>query len=107
MQYAPHRRILFSLTLLVGLVLAYGLQAWHEYALHHHDHCCEDPGGQPASGEEDCTLCDYVFFFDLPESAPDLSVSVQQGQSSLAILTPDSPVPASRLTLSLRGPPAA
>lgn len=84
---------------------AYGLQAWHEYVLHHHDHCCEQDSGEETPSQDDCQLCDFVFYFDLPEEGLQVMRAPAMGRTSLAV-TPSDPLTCrSTARTLLRGPP--
>jgi len=97
-----------SLALLTGLAVAYVLQAWHNPALHHHDPCSHYAGEEHWHGPEShCTLCDFVFVYDLPGEAPPLPEqrTTLLGETSF----PDQGRVTGKPVLgyALRGPPAA
>lgn len=102
----PHR--LVSLALLTGLALAYLLQAWHNPALHHHDPCSHYAGDAHWHEREvHCSLCDFVFVYDLPGDAPELPARAEGFLNEVTFpyfgRVTGKPV----LGYSLRGPPAS
>jgi hypothetical protein len=104
LQRLTHRFV--SLALLMGLVSAYVLQAWHNPALHHHDPCTHYAGQEHWHERElHCTLCDFVFVYDLPGEAPALigQRSLIPGEVSFSYEGRVTGKPV--LGYALRGPP--
>jgi hypothetical protein len=106
MEYSNRYRI-WSFVLLTGLVSAYGMQAWHNPALHHHDPCCIDTSDAHLhASETHCHLCDFVFIYDMPSQGlrplvlPD--IKFYRGDFHLVTRPGDKPL----LGYVLRGPPA-
>lgn len=97
-----------SLGLLTGLVLAYTLQAWHNPALHHHDPCSHYAGEEHwHQHEAHCTLCDFVFVYDLPGGAPSLPELKSALRSEVSFPDHGRVTGKPVLGYALRGPPVA
>lgn len=97
----------WSFALLVGLLSTYSLQSWHNPALHHHDPCCTNANeAHLHASETPCSLCDFVFIYDLPSQGLRQLVlpKIQAFRADFfSISRPgDKPV----VGYALRGPPA-
>ncbi len=96
-----------SLTLLLGLVSAYTIRAWHNPALHHHPTCQAEDDLHFHQGEEACSLCDFILSLPLPVDEVSSSTTFTHTRAVVRFdwldVIPDNV----RLGYALRGPPAS
>ncbi|MCF8238582.1 MAG: hypothetical protein K9I85_10530 [Saprospiraceae bacterium] len=96
-----------SLVLLLGLMSAYTVRAWHNPALHHHPICQAENDLHLHQGDQGCCLCDFIFSPPIPVESTCFTDSRTTSESATLYCWVDVLPDNICIGYALRGPPAS